>query len=73
VRRILYTTNAIESLNAQLRRVLRPKGAFPNDDAVLKVLFLALDRAHLRNKPPPAWASAMHYFAVAFAERLPPS
>lgn len=73
VRRILYTTNAIESLNAQLRRVLRPKGAFPNDDAVLKVLFLALDRAKLRTKPPIAWSAAMRYFAVAFAERLPPA
>ena len=72
VRRILYTTNAIESLNAQLRRVLRPKGAFPNDDAVLKVLFLAIERAQLRSKAPVAWPAAMRYFAVAFAERLPP-
>lgn len=71
VRRILYTTNAIESLNAQLRRTLRPKGAFPNDDAVLKVLFLALRSAKLRLKAPVAWPAAMRYFAVAFAERLP--
>ena len=70
VRRILYTTNAIESLNAQLRRVLRPKGAFPNDDAVHKVLFLALDRAKIRTKAPPAWAAAMRYFSIAYAERL---
>ena len=72
VRRILYTTNAIESLNAQLRRVLRPKGAFPHDDAVLKVLFLALRRATTRAKAPGGWSAVMRYFAIAFAERLPP-
>jgi putative transposase len=73
VRRILYTTNAIESLNAQLRRVLRPKGAFPNDDAVLKVLFLALEKATLKSKAPATWSAAMRYFAVAFEDRLPPT
>jgi putative transposase len=71
VRRILYTTNAIESLNSTLRRVLRPKGAFTNDDSVLKVVFLALERAHKRFKAPVAWGAAMRYFAVAFEDRLP--
>jgi putative transposase len=70
VRHVLYTTNAVESLNAQLRRVLRPKGAFPNDEAVFKVLFLALDRARLRLKAPRSWGAAMRYFAVAYAERM---
>jgi putative transposase len=71
VRRILYTTNAIESLNAQLRRVLRPKGSFPNDDAVLKLLFLAIQRAQLRWKPAPAWKQAYNHFAIMFEDRLP--
>jgi putative transposase len=70
IRRILYTTNAIESLNAQLRRVLRPKGQFPNDDAVLKILFLALQRAKLRWKPAPAWKQALTHFAIMFEDRL---
>jgi putative transposase len=70
VRRILYTTNAVESLNAQLRRVLRPKGSFPNDDAVFKVLFLALDRAKVRLKAPRSWGAALRYFAIAHAERM---
>src|SRR4029079_17122123 len=48
IRRILYTTNIIESLNAQLRKVLKPKGHFPTDDAVGKILFLALQHAKLR-------------------------
>lgn len=68
VRRILYTTNAIESLHAQLRRVLRPKGAFPTDDAVLKVLYLAIERARLRHKAPVAWSAARRFFVVAFAD-----
>jgi putative transposase len=71
IRRILYTTNAIESLNAQLRRVLRPKGNFPNDDAVLKLLFLAVRRARLRWNPAPAWPQAYNHFAIMFEDRLP--
>ena len=71
VRRILYTTNAIESLNAQLRRVVRPKGNFPNDDAVLKLLFMAIQRARQRWKPAPAWTQAYNHFAIMFEDRLP--
>ena len=61
----------IESLNSQLRRVLRPKGSFPNDDAVLKLLFLALQRARVRWKPAPAWKQAYNHFAIMFEDRLP--
>jgi len=71
IRRILYTTNAVESLNAQLRRVLRPKGQFPNDDAVLKILFLAIQRAKLKWKPAPQWKVALSHFAITFEDRLP--
>lgn len=70
IRRILYTTNAIESLNSQLRRVLRPKGSFPNDDAVLKLLFLALQRARVRWKSAPEWKQAYNHFAIMFEDRL---
>jgi putative transposase len=45
VRRILYTTNAIEALNSKLRRAVRARGHFPNDEAALKLLFLVLNRA----------------------------
>ena len=71
VRRILYTTNAVESLNAQLRKVLRPKGQFPNDDAVIKILYLALERAQKRWKPAPAWRQALNCFNIMFEDRLP--
>jgi putative transposase len=71
IRRILYTTNIIESVNAQLRKVLRPKGHFPTDDAVLKLLFLALQRAKLRWKPQAHWNQALAHFAILFEDRLP--
>ncbi|MCP4753340.1 MAG: hypothetical protein GY866_20815, partial [Proteobacteria bacterium] len=45
IRKVIYTTNAIESLNAQLRKVTRKRGAFPTDDSVRKVLYLAITKA----------------------------
>lgn len=71
IRKILYTTNVIESLNAQLRRVLRPKGHFPNDDAVLKILYLALQHARLHWKQPIHWKKALAHFAIVFEDRMP--
>jgi putative transposase len=71
VRRILYTTNVIESLNFQLRKVLKPKGAFPSDEAVTKILFLALQHAKVRWKPPVTWKQALAHFAIMFGDRFP--
>ena len=53
VRRILYTTNAIEALNAKLRRAVRVRGHFPNDDAAMKLLYLVLNRGEKEWKMPP--------------------
>lgn len=71
IRRLLYTTNAIESLNAQLRKVLKPKGHFPNDEAVLKILFLAIDLAKCHWKAAREWKTAMSHFAIVFEDRFP--
>ena len=71
IRRILYTTNIIESLNAQLRKVLRPKGHFPNDEAVLKILYLALQHAKLHWQQPIHWKKALAHFAILFEDRMP--
>ena len=71
VRRIIYTTNAIEALNSKLRRAVRARGHFPNDDAALKLLFLVLNRSEKEWKMPPReWAMAKSQFAVLFAERF---
>ena len=71
IRRTLYTTNVIESVNAQLRKVLRPKGHFPSDEAVSKILFLALQHAKVNWKAPIFWRQALAHFAVMFGDRLP--
>lgn len=71
VRRILYTTNAIEALNAKLRRAVRARGHFPNDDAATKLLFLVLNRSEKEWKMPPReWVMAKAQFAVMFGERF---
>lgn len=71
LRKILYTTNAVESLNSQLRKVLRPKGSFPNDDAVFKLLYLALAKAKHAWCRPMGWAQALAHLAIMFPDRLP--
>jgi putative transposase len=71
VRRLLYTTNAIEALNAKLRRAVRARGHFPTDEAAMKLLFLVLNRAEKEWKMPPReWAMAKAQFAVLFGERF---
>jgi putative transposase len=71
VRRLLYTTNAIEALNSKLRRAVRARGHFPTDEAAMKLLFLALNRAEKEwRMPPREWAMAKAQFAVLFGERF---
>ncbi len=71
VRRILYTTNAIEALNAKLRRAVRARGHFPNDEAAMKLLFLVLNHAQKDWKMGPReWCLARAQFAVLFGERF---
>ena len=71
VRRLLYTTNAIEALNSKLRRAVRARGHFPTDEAAMKLLFLVLNRAEREWKMPPReWAMAKAQFAVLFGERF---
>lgn len=71
VRRILYTTNAIEALNSKLRRAVRARGHFPNDEAALKLLYLVLNRSEKEWKMPPReWAAAKSQFAILFGERF---
>ena len=71
VRRIIYTTNAIEALNAKLRRAVRARGHFPTDDAVLKLLFLVLNLAAKEWKMPTReWTAAKAQFAILFEDRF---
>ena len=71
VRRIIYTTNAIEALNAKLRRAVRTRGHFPSDEAALKLLFLVLNLAEREwRMPPREWAMARAQLAILFDERF---
>ena len=71
VRRIIYTTNAIEAVNAKLRRAVRARGHFPTDEAVLKLLFLVVNRAAKEwRMPAREWSAAKAQFAILFEERF---
>jgi putative transposase len=71
VRRIVYTTNAIEALNAKLRRAVRARGHFPTDEAAMKLLFLVLNRSEKDwRMPPREWAMAKAQFAILFDQRF---
>lgn len=72
VRRILTTTNAIESLHMQLRKILKTRGHFPNDEAATKLVYLALRNIHKRWNAAPAWQPALTHFAILFPGRFTP-
>jgi len=72
IRKVIYTTNAIESINAQLSKVTKKRGAFPTPDSVRKVMFLAMTRASERWKRPiKDWAAALNHFTIVFEDRVP--
>lgn len=72
VRKLIYTTNAIESLNFQLRKVIKGKGHFPSEEASLKLLYLALRNVERKwIRPAHSWRSAYAQLSLFFGERLP--
>lgn len=72
IRRIIYTTNSIEAVNRQLRKIIKNRGHFPTDDAALKLLWLALRNAERKwTYPIKDWPQALHQFAIYFPGRVP--
>ncbi len=72
IRKVIYTTNAIESLNMSLRKVTKARGSFPSDEAVSKLLYLALRNiAKKWTMPLHAWKDALNRFAIIYENRLP--
>ncbi len=76
IRRIIYTTNAIESLNYQLRKVTKARGSFPSDAAAMKLLYLAIrninqKRGSTQGPGTYRWTEALNSFAIQFPDRLP--
>jgi len=71
IRRIVYTTNAIESLNMSLRKAIKTRGAFPSEDAALKVMYLALKNLTKKWQSIQGWRDAMNCFALLWEDRFP--
>jgi transposase-like protein len=71
VRRVLYTTNVLENVNRQLRKIIKTRGHFPNDEAATKLLWLALRNITAKWTNTPAhWKQAMRQFAILYADRF---
>jgi len=71
VRRVLYTTNALESVHARLRKIIKTRGHFPNDEAATKLLWLALRNITATwARAAPTWKTAMNQFAILYGDRF---
>ena len=71
-RRVIYTTNAIESVNMSLRKITKTRGSFPTDDAVFKLFYLALNIISQKwTMPIRDWKTALNRFSIQFDERMP--
>jgi len=72
IRTVIYTTNAIESVNMSLRKLTKNRGSFPSDDALLKLFYLALRNISQKwTMPIRDWKAALNRFTIQFAERIP--
>ena len=71
IRRVIYTTNAVESVNMALRKIIKNRGSFPTDESVLKLLYLALRNITRRwTMPIKYWRAALNRFAIIFEDRM---
>src|ERR1700678_2805535 len=70
IRKMIYTTNAVEALNRSLRKIIKTRGSFPNDEAAMKLFYLAIRNAGIHWRRPVAWTAAMDQFAIQFGERF---
>ena len=71
IRRVIYTTNALESLNARIRKIIKTRGHFPSDDAATKLIWLALRNISAAwSRSSPAWRPAMNQFAILYGDRF---
>ena len=69
---MIFTTNATESLNYTLRKLLKTRGALPNDDSIVKILYLAINRVAKKwTMPIRDWKAALNQFVILFGDRVP--
>ena len=72
IRKVIYTTNAIESLNMSMRKIIKTRGSFPTEEAAVKLIYLAL--RHVSKKwtmPVQNWKAAINRFTILWPERMP--
>jgi putative transposase len=70
IRKMIYTTNAIEALNRSLRKIIKTRGSFPTDEAAFKLLYLAIKNAGMKWRKSTEWTAAMGQLAIQFGERF---
>jgi transposase-like protein len=71
VRRVIYTTNSIEALHRQTRKIIKTRGHFPTEDAARKLIYLAITKAETRWKRVFHWPTALAAFKIEFGDRIP--
>jgi putative transposase len=72
IRKVIYTTNAIESVNMSLRKIIKNRGSFPSDEALLKLFYLALNNISKKwTMPIRDWKAALNRFTIQFEDRMP--
>jgi len=72
IRKVIYTTNAVESLNSTLRKTIKTRASFPSEEAAIKLLFLALRNHSKKWNSVQSWREALNRFQVLWPERMPP-
>lgn len=72
IRKAIYTTNSVEALNRSLRKIIKTRGSFPNEESAMKLLFLAVRQAAKKwTMPVTYWREALNYFTILWPERMP--
>jgi putative transposase len=72
IRKVIYTTNAVESLHMTLRKVIKTRAAFPHEQAAFKLLYLALQNVAKKWNSVQGWREALNRFQILWPERMPP-
>jgi len=70
VRKVIYTTNAVEGLNRGLRKVIKTRGSFPSEEAALKLLYLALMNCSQQWETVQHWREALNQFEILWGDRI---
>ena len=73
VRRVIYTTNSIEALHRQVRKIIKTRGQFPTEDAARKLIYLAIQKAEAKWKRVLHWPTALAALKIQFGDRIPDS